>query len=102
MGQQMGGRQLRVPARDQRGDVDPWKHPAGADLPVSAPNVIAGLEEAKSAERVMEGWFGGYVLPECKRTPPAGGSARADRADSLGLLYAASKNLVLFSEPPYV
>lgn len=75
---------------------------AGADLPVSAPNVIAGLEEAKSAERVMERWFGGYVLPERKRTPPAGGSARADRADSLGLLYAASKNLVLFSEPPYV
>lgn len=102
VGQQMGGRQQRVPARDRRGDVDPWKHPAGADLPVSAPNVIAGLEEAKSAERVMERWFGGYVLPERKRTPPAGGSARADRADSLGLLYAASKNLVLFSEPPYV
>lgn len=77
--------------------MDPWKHPAGADLPVSAPNVTAGLEEAKSAERVMERWFGGYVLPERKRT-----RARADRADSLGSLYAASKKLVLFSEPPYV
>ena len=79
--------------KDHGGDEGPVKTSTGTVLPVSVCPHHSRAGGGQSAE--------GRGGIEETRTP-VGASARVERVESLGLLYAASKAcVVFFSEPPY-